>query len=43
MVAFLWGYSSNSISGLGITEYKEFQFRKTLLKSGNGIPIAEVA
>ena len=26
--AFFWGYSSSSYSGLGITEYTEFQFRK---------------
>ena len=26
--AFFWGYSSYSYSGLGITEYTEFQFRK---------------
>ena len=26
--AFFWGYSIYSYSGLGITEYKEFQFRK---------------
>ena len=25
---FVWGYSSYSYSGLGITEYTEFQFRK---------------
>ena len=28
MGAFFWGYSSYSYSGLGITEYTEFQFRK---------------
>ena len=26
--AFFWGYSGCSYSGLGITEYTEFQFRK---------------
>ena len=26
--AFFWGYSGYSYSGLGITEYTEFQFRK---------------
>ena len=26
--AFFWGYSSYSYSGLGITEYTEFQFQK---------------
>ena len=26
--AFFWGYSGYSYSGLGITEYMEFQFRK---------------
>ena len=28
MGAFFWGYSGYSYSGLGITEYTEFQFRK---------------
>ena len=28
MGALFWGYSSYSYSGLGITEYAEFQFRK---------------
>ena len=28
MGAFFWGYSRYSYSGLGITEYTEFQFRK---------------
>ena len=26
--AFFWGHSGDSYSGLGITEYTEFQFRK---------------
>ena len=36
--AFFWGYSGYSYSGLGITEYAEFQFRKErslCFKSGN--------
>jgi len=28
MGAFFWDYSGYSYSGLGITEYAEFQFRK---------------
>ena len=28
MGVFFWGYSGYSYSGLGITEYTEFQFRK---------------
>ena len=28
MGAFFWDYSGYSYSGLGITEYTEFQFRK---------------
>ena len=39
--AFFWDYSGYSYSGLGITEYTEFQFRKER-NSGNGIPMAEV-
>ena len=39
--AFFWGYSSYCYSGLGITEYTEFQFRKER-SSWNGIPTAEV-
>ena len=38
--AFFWGYSGYSYSGLGITEYTEFQFRKEhslCFRSGNGI------
>ena len=40
--AFFWGYSGYSYSGLGITEYTEFQFRKERsymfqIRSGNGI------
>ena len=38
--AFFWGYSGYSYSGLGITEYTEFQFRKEhslCFRSGNEI------
>ena len=39
--AFFWGYSGYSYSGLGITEYTEFQLQEknapTCFRSGNGI------
>ena len=38
--AFFWGHSGYSYSGLGITEYTEFHFRKEhslCFRSGNGI------
>ena len=38
--AFFWGYSGYSYSGLGITDYTEFHFRKEhslYFRSGNGI------
>jgi len=41
MGAFFWDYSGYSYSGLGITEYTEFNFEKNA-NSGNGIPMAEV-
>ena len=40
MGAFFWSYFGYSYSGLGITEYTEFQFRKErslCFGSGNGI------
>jgi len=39
--AFFWDYSGYSYSGLGITEYTKFQFRKNA-PSENGIPMAKV-